>query len=165
MTGRSAKMMIAYAPGIAGEAKVTYKTAGGYTHAGLIWNWAKETWEIAAVGYSPNSIAKRVKTVARKLHGAANPDTIVVQLHEVTAPVIAKYFGEEHRVTVTAVFSEGHGWQSVSWKAGRSNLRQLGKDGYTAIAVEGRRAGEKRTADFPMSEIVKSLNSRKALVL
>jgi hypothetical protein len=171
VAGRSAKTMIAYipVPGLNG-ASVTWKTAGDYTHVGLVYNWQSNEWEIVAKGWSPISIAGRTRTAARKMYAHApqfaGPSSAVAQLHETTAPIIAEYFGGDHRVRVTAVFLPEHGWQSVNWPAGRSNLRQLAQEGYAGVMIEGRRPGEThaRNADFPMTEILKSLNSRKAAV-
>lgn len=165
---RSAKTMIAYIPDT--TATVTFTTAGGYTHAGFVFNWREETWDVEVKGYSPRSIAKRAKAVARERHRLltngvpAHPDyissmTAVARLYEVTAPVIAKYFGD-HRVIIGAIFRPESGWEEGSWLAGRSSLRCWAKEGVTAVAVH--RAG--RVADFQMTEIVKSLDSRKAAV-
>lgn len=169
MSGRSAKTMVAYIPGLNGVS-FTWKTAGNYTHVGLVYNWQTNAWEMAAKGWSPQSIVKRTMTAGRRMYAHApqfvGSATAVARLHEATAPVVAEYFGGEHRVTVTAVFRPEHGWQAVSWLAGRSNLRQLAREGYEGVMIEGRRPGEDhvRNADFPMTEIVKSLNSRKAAV-
>lgn len=165
MAGRSVRNMIAYVPDLPGTA-VTFQTAGSYTHVGLLYDWADGKWSVVEKGWSPQAIAKRMKTQGLRMFSHApqyaSAATAVAELHEMTAPVIAGYFGD-HRVVVTAVYREEHGWQSVNWKAGRSSLRQLHREGVTAIAV-GRpgHSADKRVADFQMTEIFKSLNSRKA---
>jgi hypothetical protein len=169
MAGRSAKTMLAYIPDLPGTV-VTWKTAGNYSHVGLVYNWRANEWEIVAKGWSPRSVARQARTAGRRMYAHAlqfaDRATVVTTLHEATAPAVAEYFGGEHRVTVTAVFRPEHGWQSVSWPAGRSNLRQLAAEGYTGVMIEGRRPGEEfaRRADFQMTEIVRSLNSRRASV-
>jgi hypothetical protein len=169
MSGRSVKQMVAYVPGLNGVS-FTWKTAGNYTHVGLVYNWQANAWEMAAKGWSPQSVARRTMTAGRRMYAHAphfvGSATAVTELHEATAPIVAEYFEGEHRVIVTAVFRPEHGWQSVRWLAGRSNLRQLAREGYTGVMIEGRRPGEThvRNADFPMAEIVRSLNSRKAAV-
>ena len=162
MAGRSARNMIAYIPDLPGTA-VTWKTAGNYTHVGLLYSWADNKWSVIEKGWSPQAIAKRVKTEGRKMFAHApqfaEAATAVALLHEMTAPVIAAYFGD-HRVAVTAVYRPETGWQDADYHGGRSNLRHLNREGVTAIAVT--RHG--RTADFQMTEVVKSLNSREARV-
>jgi hypothetical protein len=168
MTGRSAKMMIAYVPSLTEktEAKVTYKTAGGYDHAGLVFNHSASAWEVQAVGYSVKSIAKRTRTAVRNMYprspGFWDAATAVVPLHEVTAPILREYFGD-HRLAVCGIFRPETGWETVDWKAGRSNIRWMAEQGVTAISVcRANRLGTQ--ADFQMTEIVKSVNARKALV-
>jgi hypothetical protein len=169
MSGRSVKQMVAYIPGLNGV-RFTWRTAGDYSHVGLVYNWRTNAWEMAAKGWSPQSVAKRTRTAALRMYAHApqfaGPSSAVTELHEATAPVIAEYFGGEHRVTVAAVFLPDGGWQPVRQLAGRSDLRQLAEDGCTAVMIEGRRPGEDRArhADFQMAEIIKSLSSRKALV-
>jgi hypothetical protein len=169
MTGRSAKTMLAYVPDLPGTV-VTWKTAGDYTHVGLVYNWQSSEWQIVAKGWSPESIAKTAKTAGRKMYAHAlqfaDRATVVTRLHEATAPIIAEYFGGDHRLKIVSVFRPETGWETVNWHAGRSLLRHLDREGVTAIAVSGPYDGQSygRTADFQMTEIVKSLNSRRASV-
>lgn len=163
MAGRSAKTMIAYVPGY--DAAVTWKTAGNYSHVGLIWNEQTWSWEIRAKGWSPKSVSGRIKTMARKMYaGSVESVTAVARLHETTAPILHEYFGD-HRVYVSGVFRDGAGWEDVDWKAGRSNLRTMAAEGITAIAVRKMFDGPKApAADFQMTEILRSLNTRRASV-
>ena len=162
---RTAKTMIAYIPDLPGVS-VTLKTAGDYTHIGLVHNWQTSEWETVAKGWSPKSVAKATRTAGRKMYAHAlqfvNAATAVAELHEVTAPLIADYFDGDHRVAVVSYFKPGSGWTSVRWKAGRSNLRWMASQGIAAVAV--RQDHGAREADFQMTEILRSLNSRRASV-
>jgi len=159
---RTVKTMIAYIPGLNGVS-VTWRTAGDYTHAGLVYNWSANEWEIVAKGWSPRSIGKAAKTAGRRMYAHApqfaDRATVVTPLYEATAPNIAEYFGD-HRVTIVSVFRPETGWEGVNWHAGRSLLRTLEAEGITAISV----GGHGRVADFQMTEILRSLNTRKASV-
>jgi hypothetical protein len=149
---------------------VEWQTASDkYTHAGLVWQ-QDGAWDVAVQGTSPKSVAKRARTEAGRQYvgspqALVNRMVAVVRAWEMTAPVAADYFGH-HRLLVTAAYREGEGWVSVNWLAGRSNIRKMQRDGWTALQFEGRREGETRTrkADFQMTEILKSLNARKARV-
>jgi hypothetical protein len=164
---RTAKRMIAYP---AGPAPFEWQTASDkYTHAGLVWQ-QDGSWQLVTQGWSPESVEKRTKTVAGQQY-VGNPQAVVnsmvsvVRAWEMTAPIVAAYF-THHRLLVTAARREGDGWVSVRWHAGRSNLRKMQKEGWTALQFQGRRngGGAVVTADFQMSEIIRSLNSRKASV-
>jgi hypothetical protein len=165
---RTVKTMIAYIPGLPGTS-VTWKTAGDYTHVGLVYDWQASAWEIVAKGWSPQSVAKATKTAGRKMYAHAlqfvGSGTAVVRLVEATAPLIAEYFGGDHRVTIVSVFRPETGWVGVNWHCGRSNLRRIAADGVTAIAVRPHGEGSQyREADFQMTEILRSLNTRRASV-
>jgi hypothetical protein len=166
MSSRTARTMIAYPQP---DQPVELRTRGSYSHAGLVFQ-QDGSWEMAAHGTSPRSVERRAKASAgRQYAGRAqalvNSMVCVTPLWEATAPAVAEYFGH-HRVTVIAVFRPEHGWQSVSWAAGRPALRRLAAEGYAGVMIEGRRDGERhaRHADFTMTEIVRSLNSRRASV-
>jgi hypothetical protein len=163
MSSRTARIMIAYPQP---DQPVEFKTSGGYTHAGLVFN-QDCTWTMAAHGFSPQSILKRTKAAAgRKYVGhpqaLVNSMVAISRLWEETAPNVARYFGH-HRLTVTAVFRPGHGWVNVSWDAGRTNLRRMERDGYTGVQFEGCDAqGRVRHPEFMMTEISRSLRNRNA---
>jgi hypothetical protein len=162
--------------------EIEYETAGPYDVAGVLMYPDAESGfprKIVAVGTSYASVTSRTRTVARKarpgMHkGDEHYVMQVVGLVEATAPVVRDYFGT-HNVVIDALYKPGteaglmmtRGWaypqdidltgQRRSLKAGRTMIRRLAKEGYTAIAF---RQGS-RIADFQMDELLKSMNTRK----
>lgn len=179
MSGRTRKTMIAEAFG----QEVEYKTAGDYSVAGVVVLPDVENnfpLKIAAVGTSWASVTSRTRTVSRKLrptlHRSGEHAVMrVVKLTEATAPCVREYFGT-HSVVIDALFREGTavdgmkpGWaypwdlgltsRAHALKGGRSMIRRLAGEGYTALAF--RTVAGTRIADFPMADLLKSMNSRK----
>lgn len=147
---------------------VEYKTSGGYTVAGVVLSLSGDfAPEVVAVGTSWDSVARRTKTISRKrrpgIHAGDHRMVMeVVALDEATAPVVREYFGR-HDVPITEVYRPGTGWVSERYLSGRSVIRKLAAEGVTTVAFSlplGRGRG-RRTADFQMTELLKSMNSRK----
>jgi hypothetical protein len=156
---RTAKHMIAYVPEALGGGTVTWTTASDkYEYAGFVYGH-DGAWHVVVQGWSKRSVIKRTLAQARNMRADASPGKVgfTAMAYETTAPVIAEYF-EDHRVTVGAIFRPGRGWEEGSWLAGRSSLRSWAKEGVTTVAVH--RAG--RVADFQMTEVLRSLNTRRA---
>jgi hypothetical protein len=67
--------------------------------------------------------------------------------------------GEDGTFSITADTHVKQGWEPVGGTrpAGRSALRELAREGVTAIEVQGPTG---RTSDFQVPEILKSLNAR-----
>lgn len=154
--------------------EVTKKTAGKYDTAGIVRN-DRDQWHIVAVGTSEDSVRSRTRTLYGR---GCYRQMFVGQLHEQTAPVIRDYFGG-HRVAIDSLYrpdldpalrddmmqpgwtrpwSAGYTTPNHFAQAGRTMLRKLAKDGWTAVAV--RQGG--RVADFQIDEILKSMNARRA---
>lgn len=181
MSGRTRKTMIATALG----EEIEYQTAGDYTVAGILMYPDPENdfpRAVVAVGTSRASVTSRTRTIARRVRpGLLRSDEHyvmdVVPLTEATAPVVREYFGT-HDVVIDALFKPGYedpmtmmkpGWahpwdigltsRAHALKGGRSLIRVLAKEGYTALAF--RTVHGTRIADFQMTELLKSMNSRK----
>jgi len=181
MAGRTSKTMIAEALG----ETIEYKTAGDYTVAGVLMYPDAENdfpCAIVAVGTSHDSVTRRTRTVAHKvrprlLKSDEHYVMAVVPLVEATAPVVRDYFGT-HRVIINALYKPGQpddgmmqpGWaypwdlglttRAHALKGGQSMIRQLARDGYTALSF--RTINGTRIADFQMAELLKSMNARRA---
>lgn len=170
MSGRTRRTMIARAF----STEVEYQTAGNYDTAGVI-QYTKDGKlyrYVAAVGTSARSVARRAEKRLRQVRPETLPSDYpymveVVSLREVTAPVVREYFGT-HTVFVTGLFTEADGWTScpVALKAGRSDLRRLIREGYTAFGISKQnssisRTSRWRTADFQSNELLRSMNARK----
>lgn len=182
---RTAKTLVAKAFGRDAE----YQTAGNYSLAGVVAYGAPSPTggepalmtKVVAVGNSNASVARRTLAEARKIHpGLLKADQSyvmqVVPLVEATAPVVQKYFGT-HNVVIHSLYKAGQpgdgmmkaGWahpadlgmtsQWHSLKAGRALIRQLAREGFTALSF--RAAGGTRIADFQVDELLKSMNARK----
>jgi hypothetical protein len=69
-------------------------------------------------------------------------------------------YGEDGTFTVTADTHVKQGWGPVGGTrpAGRCALRELAAEGVTAVEVRG---PGRRTAEFQVAEILKSMNARK----
>jgi hypothetical protein len=148
----SRRTLAAYVAGV----EVTYQTSAAYDTAGLLCR-PDGTWFIAEHGFSADAVARRTRVRFNRIPGAATWE--VKPLWEATAPVIREYFGH-HMVFVESVYREGSGWErGLRLKAGRAQLRRLAAEGAVTVAV--RAAGSARIADFQMSEITRSLASRK----
>jgi hypothetical protein len=180
VSGRTRKTMIAEALG----ETIEYKTAGDCTLAGVLMYPDPENnfpRAVVAVGTSHDSVARRTRAVAHKVRpGLLKSDERhvmeVVSLTEATAPLVRDYFGT-HRVVIDALYKPGQpddgmmkpGWaypwdlglttRAHALKGGRSVIRQLARDGYTALAF--RTVNGSRIADFQVAELLKSMNARK----
>lgn len=180
MSGRTRKTLVAEAFGEC----IEYKTAGDYTVAGvLMYPDAENDFprRVVAVGHSRDSVTSRTRTIARR----ARPNMRrydeqhvmqVVPLVEATAPPVRDYFGT-HGVVIDALYKPGQpddgmmqpGWaypwdlgltsRAHALKGGRSMIRQLAKEGYTALAF--RTVNGTRIADFQVTELLKSMNTRQ----
>jgi hypothetical protein len=181
MSGRNRKTLIATAWGD----EIAYQTAGDYSLAGvLIYPDAAANFprRIVAVGNSHASVTARTRRTAHQVRNmllkSDEPHVMqVVPLIEATAPVVREYFGT-HNVIIDALYTPGYkdplgmmnpGWMhpwdigltsiAHSIKGGQSMIRQLAKEGYTALAF--RTVNGTRIADFQMTELFKSMNARK----
>jgi hypothetical protein len=180
MTGRTRKTMIASAFG----EEIEYKTAGDYSVAGvLIYPDPANNFprRIIAVGNSHASVTSRTRRIARQLRShllKSDEHHVmrVVPLTEATAPAVRDYFST-HNVVIDALYKPGQpddgmmkpGWaypwdlgltsRAHALKGGQSMIRQLAKEGFTALAF--RTAGGTRIADFQVTELLKSMNARK----
>jgi hypothetical protein len=152
--------------------EVTEKTSGNYSIAGLI-QGEDGTWRIVARGWSWDSVKKRTSTMyGRGCYRAMHVSDLIEQ----TAPMIREYYGA-HYVVIDALYRSDlesqdsmykPGWTSPAkagyvqqhhtLAAGRTMIRQLARDGWTAVAF---RRGT-RIADFQMEELLKSMNARKS---
>jgi hypothetical protein len=170
---RTRRTFAAYTTG--GDEVLVQHSSSKYDYVGLVNHLdGSGEWKPAAYGCSHASVTKRTRSAARKLLAPNYSDdwavraySCVAQMWEATAPVVRDYFGH-HRLRITAVFLDG-GWQEVNYHAGRSLLRTLDKEGVQAVQVRGvgsqHRLRERtglHVADFQMSEVVKSMNARKA---
>ena len=150
MSSRTRRTLVVTAPD---GTEVTEQTSGGYDTAGIV-QGADGTWRLVAHGWSHASVYDR--THARYNRGD-NRAMHVGDLVEQTAPIVREYFGT-HDVYISQMFTPANGWMTgLRRKAGRSDLRQLQRDGITSVAIK--HGG--RTADFAMDELVKSMNARK----
>lgn len=167
MSSRTVRIMIAEALG----EEIEYRTAGGYSVAGVVRTLNAENGfpcQVVAVGHSWDSVLRRTRAISRKLRrGLHKSDEQyvmeVVHLTEATAPVVREYFGT-HRVAVTGWYTEANGWLHGNRYAGRSEIRKMAKEAIGITAVEfsmplGRNRGH-RTADFQMTELLASMNKR-----
>lgn len=149
MAGRTRRTLVATAPG---GTDVRMQTAGDYAIAGLIQR-SDGTWFIAAKGFrSTASVYNRTHAIYNRGDYKAMH---VSDLIEETAPVLREYFGT-HAIVLEEAFRPGSDWSQPARGAGRSVIRQLAGDGYTAVAF---RLGT-RTADFQMDELLRSMNAR-----
>jgi hypothetical protein len=179
MSGRTRKTMIARAFG----EEIEYQTAGNYSVAGvLIYPDAAANFprRVVAVGNSHASVTRRTRKVAHQvrsmlLKSDEHHVMQVTSLTEATAPLVRDYFGT-HGVVIDALYKPGYEdpLEMMNWmypwdigltsrahalKGGRSMIRQLAKEGYTALAF--RTVNGTRIADFQMDELLKSMNARK----
>lgn len=150
----------------AGPQEVITEHSGKYDLAGLIVQ-QDGTWAAVKFGTSWESVGNRTRTYFRRTR--SNFDayyisqlTQVSRLWEVTAPIVRDYFGS-HRVVIAKGFLPGKGWVDFTSgdygrKAGKSRIRALAREGYTAL---GFAQGGRGPADFEMSELLKSMNLRK----
>jgi hypothetical protein len=147
------RQVIAYAPD-GGE--VTWVTAAGWTVAGLILK--SGTWTFRMAGHSDTSVLSRTRTCMNR-HGG--DEAAIARIWDCTAPVVAGYFGT-HRVVINAWFTPADGWTATGQHkpASRANIRRMAREG--VIAVNIKLSGGGRQADFQMTELLASLNSRKA---
>lgn len=164
---RTKRQYAAYAkPGRPSEAEVIFEHASDkYDYAGLMQD-RDGNWSLVALGFSANSVITRMRTACRKSgqwHSTYDVSmaTSLARTWEVTAPVVRDYFGS-HIVLMTAGFHPERGWEDwtdgdSARKAGKSRLRALAREGYTAVAFT--QSG--RTADFQMTELLASMNLRK----
>lgn len=160
MAGRTRRTMIAEAFG----EEIEYGTSGSYTLAGVVMYPEPQNnfpLAIVAVGNSPASVARRTRTVSRRVRpGLRNSQEHhvmqVVPLHEATAPVVRNYFGT-HAVSITQAYHPEHGWRAAVREGGKSVIRDLAALGYTAVSF--RHSG--RSADFQAAELLKSMNARR----
>jgi hypothetical protein len=131
--------------------EVTYKTAAGWTVAGVV-QYDDGTWGLAESGHSWDSVRKRTITFCNTHHVMAYE---VGTIWEATAPIVRQYFGH-HRVNITQAFKPGWGWTDTKLNGGRKNIRRLALQGYTDIRFEA----DGRFPDFPVSELLKSMKVR-----
>lgn len=137
--------------------EVLFSTASTkYDYVGLVCRNGQ--WEVEAKGWSYASVRSRVRTAARRVNPyAVEQISCTASTAEVTAPVVRDYFGS-HRVNITSVFRPGSGWENVMLYAGRSDINRLAREGVTAVSfTQGQ-----RTADFRMTELIRSMRARKA---
>lgn len=127
-----------------------------YDYAGLVCRDGR--WEVAAKGWSYHSVRSRARAIARQVNSyAVESSSCTSPTVEVTAPSVRDYFGS-HRLNITAVYRPASGWEEVMLHAGRSNITCLARQGVTAVAfTQGQ-----RTADFQMTELLRSMRARKA---
>jgi hypothetical protein len=151
---RTRKTLVVTAPD---GTEVTERTSGGYDTAGIIQDYDGK-WHLAAHGWSRDSVWKRTRTQQDRQRCRT---MYVGQLREQTAPAIHDYFGT-NEVRVHEYFVPGRGWVLASGSAGRSVLRQLAKDGVTAVAITPLFGHRKRYADFQMGEVLASMKTRRA---
>lgn len=151
MSGRAARNLYVYAPD---GTPVVIRTAGTYDVAGII-RLPRGEWVKAAVGWAWDSVKNRAKASCYIHNGT---EMHVGMLYEETAPVIREYFGT-HAVRVVARFTPGEGWtDGLRMSAGKSALRKLAMDGFTAVRIG--LPGQGRVADFEMTEIARSARFR-----
>jgi hypothetical protein len=155
MSSRSPRVLVVIAPD---GTEVTERTSGSYTVAGIVQN-EDGSWWIAAHGNSWDSVKSR--TSMRYGRGSYK-QMHVAELRERTAPVLRDYFGT-HAVRVISWYHPDKGWTTETRCADATSLRQLHRDGCTAVEIQilGR-THDGKAADFQMTEIIKSLNERKA---
>lgn len=191
MTGRNtAKTLVAEAFGEEFELRTAapYEWAGVLMLPILDQDFPRR---MVAKGTSKNSVTSRTRTENnrwrpgfRRNHGLAAERHVlqVVRFFEVTAPTIRAYFGT-HRVVVSALFRAdlapelrddmmGNGWTTPqragyattfrACRAGRSDLRRLARDGWTAVGVRQFDGGSGRPiADFQMDELIRSMGGQR----
>lgn len=169
MSGRITRNLVITAPD---GTEVTDRTAGDYTVAGII-QGDQGTWRAVAHGWSHESVARRTAALYRRgCYRSMHTGTLT----EATAPVIREYFGTHH-VAIDAMFrpdlEKQHPQMKPGWAypwdagyttrtqkltAGQSMIRQLARDGWTALTFRL----DTRQADFQMDELLKSMNARKS---
>lgn len=146
---------------------------------------------LVAKGTSKESVTKRTRTENNtwrpnflKRFGRSQERNVlqVVRLFEATAPTVREYFST-HRVVVSALFradldpklrdaSMGNGWTTPqkagyattfrACRAGRSDLRRLAADGWTAVGIRQFDGGSGRpVADFQMDELIRSMGGQR----
>lgn len=137
--------------------EVLFTTASSkYDYVGLLQQDGQ--WGVQAKGWSYHSVRSRVRTAARRVNSYAVEHISCTSITvEVTAPVVRDYFGS-HRVNISQVFRPGKGWEEVNLHAGRSNLNWLARQGITGVEF----TGGQRTADFQMTELLRSMRARKS---
>lgn len=144
---------------------------------------------LVAKGFSHSSVKKRTRTENNRWRpnftrrfGKVNEAQVmqVVRFFEATAPVVREFFGT-HRVIVDGLFSAGiigtslqdenytpgwcdpqragHAGTFHAARAGRSDLRRYDAEGWTVIRL--REFNGRKTADFQVTELLKSMNTRK----
>ena len=158
MSSRTARNLVITAPD---GTDVIKRTSGGYDTAGIIQH-ENGSWALAAQGWSHESVYNRTHAIYNR---GCYKTMHIGPLHEQTAPVIRKYFGN-HAVYIESVFTPDKGWVTYRRNAGRSDLRQLAADGIIAVSVMQEHSGlqvasHAWTADFQMDEIVRSMRPGK----